>query len=267
MKTVALNLALALALALAPALALAISPADLEAKLSAGAKLTVIDVRAPAFYEKGHIPAAISIPAALCATKKLPPLGQVVVYDAGLGSDEAKRSAAALNAKPGIKAEVMEGGFAAWTEAKGQSTQAAGMKSEEVPSITFAQLQVAQSNDVVIVDLRKPPVQSRQDAQGVPPPPLTDLRKEFPGAAVTTSPFQLPQTRQSGSGASPLIVLIDNGDGSARAMASTLKANGIARFVVLAGGEAILSRHGEPGLQRVGSGAAVFPPGFVPPNK
>lgn len=253
---------LALAFSLQP-LAFALGPADLEARLASGAKLTIIDVRAPAFYEKGHIPGAISIPAALCASKKLPPLGDVVVYDAGLGNDEAKTAAAALNAKPGLKADVLEGGFAAWTEAKGQSTQAAGVKSEEIPSISYGQLQAVQSNGVVIVDLRKPPLQSRQNAQAAPPP-LTDLRKEFPGAAVATSPFSLPQTRQSGSGASPLMVLIDSGDGSAQAMASTLKANGIARFVVLAGGEAILSRHGEPGLQRLGSGATVFPPGLVP---
>ena len=255
----------AFVLALAPVLSvLALSPADLETRLAGGEKLTIIDVRAPAFYEKGHIPNAINIPAALCHTKKLPPLGNVVVYDAGLANEEAKSAVVTLNAKPGIKAEILEGGFASWTEAKRQSTQGPGLRSDEVPSISYAQLQAAQSNGVVIVDLRKQPLQSRQAVDGAAPPQLTDLRKEFPGAAVASSPFALPQTRQSGSGASPLLVLIDSGDGSAQAMARTLKANGQARFVVLAGGESILSRHGEAGLQRMGAGTTVFPRGVVP---
>jgi len=50
------------------------------------------------------------------------------------------------------------------------------------------------------------------------------------------------------------MVLIDGGgpDNSAQEMARTLKANGIKRVVILAGGEEILSRGGKPGLQRTG---------------
>ena len=48
----------------------------------------------------------------------------------------------------------------------------------------------------------------------------------------------------------PLLVLIDNGDGVAQTMARTLKANGLKRYVILTGGELILSRQGQAGLQR-----------------
>ena len=53
----------------------------------------------------------------------------------------------------------------------------------------------------------------------------------------------------------PLMVLIDDGDGKALEMARILKANGVQRVVVLAGGERILERDGAPGLQRMGMGA------------
>jgi hypothetical protein len=73
---------------------------------------------------------------------------------------------------------------------------------------------------------------------------------------VTRSPFDLPQLRQSesGGGVKPLLVLIDDGgaDNSALEMARVLKANGVRRVVILAGGEEILSRAGKPGLQRRG---------------
>lgn len=253
--------------------AVGVSPAELDARLGAGKKLTIVDVRSPAAYEKDHIANAINIPAVLCPGKKLPSIGSVVVYDDGLGNDQARGAAVALNAKPGIQAEVLEGGFAAWTESRGQSTQKPGMKPEEVPMISYAQLTSAQSNGVVLVDLRTPPAESRQGTGGTssagPAEPLTNLRSEFPGAAVASSPFQLPQTRQAAGGAAPLMVLIDNGDGKAQAMARTLKANGVHRFVILAGGESILARHGRAGLQRTGGGTATLPPGLnpVPANK
>jgi rhodanese-related sulfurtransferase len=237
----------------------ALPPAALQTKLKSE-KVTVIDVRSPSLYEKGHIPGAMNIPAAVCPAKKLPPLGDVVVYDAGLGQNEAESAALALNAKTGIKAQVLDGGFAAWQQFRGESTEAPGMITDHPPMITYAQVKAAQSNGVVLVDLRKQPRQSRQSA-GQAPEPLSDLRKEFPGAAHARSAFDLPQTRQSGSGVPPLLVLVDSGDGSAQATAAALKANGITRFAILAGGEEIIARRGEAGLQR--SGIGTVPPGLL----
>jgi rhodanese-related sulfurtransferase len=264
-----MSLALILAFGLQPLAAL--TPADLQAKLNAGAKLTVIDVRNLGLYQKSHIPGAINIPAVFCAEKMLPRLGPVVVYDSGVGRDEATPAAAALNAKPGINAEVLEGGFAGWLQAQGPSTQAHGLHPEATPLISYADLKAAQGNNLVLVDLRKPVLQARQnagDANIAPPAPLTDLRKEFPAAPVASSPFNLPQTRQSGPGAaSPLLVLIDSGDGAAQAMAAALKANGISRFAILAGGESILARHGEPGLQRITTSTLPLTPPASVTNK
>ena len=69
--------------------ALAISPAEVQRKLSAGEKLTLIDVRPTALFKQGHIPNAINLPAAVVPHKQLPALGRVVVYDEGLGPDTA----------------------------------------------------------------------------------------------------------------------------------------------------------------------------------
>jgi rhodanese-related sulfurtransferase len=265
---VSMSLALILTFSLQP-LAVALSPADLQAKLNAGAKLTVIDVRNLGLYQKSHIPGAINIPAVFCAEKMLPRLGAVVVYDSGVGRDEATPAAITLNAKPGISAEVLEGGFAGWLQAQGPSTKAHGLHPESTPLISYADLKAAQGDNLVLVDLRKPVLQARQnDGNTAPPAPLTDLRKEFPAAAVASSPFNLPQTRQSGSGSiSPLLVLIDSGDGAAQAMAAALKANGISRFAVLAGGESILARRGEPGMQRITTSTLPLTPPAGVTNK
>jgi len=239
--------------------AFALSPADLQSRLTAGEKLTIIDVRNLSLYEKSHIPGAINVPAVFCAQKTLPRLGTVIVYDSGTARDEATGAAATLNGKPGIRAEVLEGGFAGWQQAKGLSTQAQGMRPEELPLISYADVKTGPADGVVLVDLRKPVPQTPQSGDTPPPAPLTDLRTEFPSAAVTSSPFNLPQTRQAGP--PPLLILIDSGDGAAQAMAAALKANGTQRFAILAGGESILARHGEPGLQRsTGTTVPIAPP-------
>lgn len=252
------------------AAAFALSPVDVQHLLDAGEKITFVDVRANTLFKKGHVPGALNVPAALVPQKQLPPLGRVIVYDDGLGRDTATEAAAALNQKAGITAQVLDGGFASWESARAATTKGAGLKPEETPFITYADLNRVQSEDVVLVDLRKEPAQSRQASADVqaatPPEPLTDLRQEFAKVrGITRSPFDLPQLRQAGAGGAatpPLLVLIDNGDGAAQAMARTLKANGVTRYVILVGGEKILARKGRPGLGRAASTIVVHrPPG------
>ena len=244
-----------------------ISASEVKRRMDAGEKLTLIDVRPNTVFQAGHIPGAINVPAALAPQKQLPPLGEVVVYDGGLGVETAAQTAVALNQKPGINARVLEGGFASWESVeRSATTKGAGLKPEETPFITYADLAKVQSEDVVLVDLRKEPKQVRQSAAGSEteaPEPLTDLKKEFGKVrGVTRSPFDVPQSRQSSGGASatPLLVLIDNGDGSAQAAARTLKANGITRYVILAGGEAMIARKGRTGSGRASSTIVVKRP-------
>jgi rhodanese-related sulfurtransferase len=234
--------------------------AELQKALAGGAHLTVIDVRSVTLFQLGHIPGAINIPAALCAQKHLPPLGRVVVCDAGLGGEGAATAALALSSKPGITAEVLAGGFAAWESAQAPTTRRAGLRPELPNYITYARLKAAKSEDYVLVDLRSPPpaavATSAASKVSVAAPALTDLSVEFPGAHITTSPFSTAASSKAASSSAappPLLVLIDNGDGKAQAMARALKAGGVRRYVILAGGELTLARHGEAGLKREGS--------------
>jgi rhodanese-related sulfurtransferase len=250
---------LALWLADAPA-ARALTVAELQQELAGGGKLTVIDVRSTPLYNHGHIPGAINVPAPLCAQKNLPPLGKVVVCDTGLGHDAADQAAQALAAKPGITVEILEGGFAAWESAQEVTTRAPGMKSETPNYITYDELKAAKVGDLVLVDLRHPalpkPGSAAGNEAGEVNEPLTDLSAEFPGLSVTLTAFAAASPAKATGGSSvtpPLLVLIDNGDGQAQEVARTLKANGVKRYVILAGGELILSRHGQRGLQRSGS--------------
>jgi rhodanese-related sulfurtransferase len=248
---------LLLCLAASATAAFAGSPAQVQQRLASGEKVTFVDVRPTSLFQEGHIPGAINVPAGLVAEKELPPLGRVVVYDDGLGVKTAETAAAALGKKQGITAEVLDGGFAGWETAKGQTTQRPGFKSEALPVITYAHLKQAQASDVVLVDLRKAP-EAAGRVKSANSPALTDLSAEFPKARVAHSPFDgaagaTSNTKDAAAAPPPLLVLIDNNDGSAEATARTLKANGITRFVILAGGEEILARKGEKGLQRIGN--------------
>lgn len=236
----------------------AVQPAEIQRRLQGGEKIVFVDVRSTDFFQKGHVPGAINVPLSLLAEKRLPKLGRVVLYDDGLGGDQADRALPLLNAKPGIQAEILEGGFAAWTESAGATTAAFGISKEEIPMITYQKLKAVSPDDVVLVDLRTPapaPASGLVAKSGTSTPALTDLRSEFPGMPVTKSPFSLATTRKSGTpgaGGSPLLVLVDNGDGKAEETARALRANGATRFVILAGGERSLVRQGQPGLQRLG---------------
>jgi rhodanese-related sulfurtransferase len=216
----------------------------------AGGKITVIDIRSPSAYGEEHIPGAINIPAALCPRKILPPIGKVVVYGDGIGGDDAGAAAAALSKKPGLTVEILEGGYAAWKSSQGMTTRGAGLKKEAFNYISYAHLKAAAAGNVVLLDVRKP---SAAHA-------MTDLKTEFPALRQARS---LDEVKGMAAGSNPpLIALIDNGDGTAEKQARLLKAGGNHNYVILAGGELILSRKGQAGLQRkapVARGAAQTP--------
>lgn len=244
-------------LVLCASVAAAISPEQVRQRLATGERITFLDVRPTALYKVSHIPNAINVPATLVPQKQLPPLGHVIVYDGGLGPDTAQSAAAALRLKKGISAEVLQGGFAAWEESGSSTTRPPGMTREELPMISYAQLKQTAPGDLLLIDLREP----HRVAAGKPPePPLTDLTAEFPGVRVAQALPQGPSGKaiSSGSRPQPLLVLIDNGNGAAERVARALKASGSRRFAILAGGESILTRKGQPGLERLGT--TVSPP-------
>lgn len=235
----------------------AITPAELAVALANGAKLTIVDVRSNGAYQKSHIPGAINIPAALCSLKELPPLGRVVVYDDGFGQDKlVEQAAAALSVKPGIRVDILEGGFAAWRSYSNQIAADRGIVPEEFPMITYEQLKAAAPDKVVLVDLRTPRGSTQVKGSGTSES-MTDLRKEFPNMRIVKSPFTSPSPAIKEAREGPFLVLIDRNDGRAEETARLLKAQGIRRFAILLGGEEMLARKGRTGLQRSGAVVSV----------
>jgi rhodanese-related sulfurtransferase len=249
----------------------ATTTAELQALLAQGEKLTVVDVRSEELFKAGHIPNAINIPHRVVARKNLPPLGRVVVCDRGLGEGNAAHAVELLNEKPGIQAEVLEGGYAAWETNLGGTTVPPGFQPERLNYITYQNLADINTEDVVLVDLRKPaePSTGRYTRQGVSveTAPLSALDEKFPGKVVVNSPFDISavSSRTGGTGnlqrmsseseKVPVMVLIDNGDGEAEKTARVLRANGIRQVVILAGGERIIERDGSAGMKRMGMAA------------
>lgn len=241
---------------------MALTASELGVLLNEKTPVTLIDVRDGSFFQRGHLPGAINVPVRVLPLKKLPPLGRVVVYGRGLGQEDMDAALRFLNEKPGIKAELLEGGYAAWEMSRGTTTQSAGLQEDDgVNVISYQGLQKLYVNDddVVLVDLRTPAPLTRQGVDVEEQP--VSLLETFPGKSVVKSPFEVAGVPGSGKMARqsdqplPLMVLIDDGDGKAQEMARILNANGVQRVVVLAGGEKILERAGIPGLQRIGMGA------------
>jgi len=239
-KIIFVSLAICGAASSAPA----ITVADLQKKLAAGERLTVIDLRDTKLYAEAHIPGAINVPASLCPIRNFPPLGAVVIYDDGLGrrgQAALNAAAAALAAKNGIAVDILAGGFAAWEGAASLTTRAAGLKPESLNYITYAQLQAADPRDVALLDMRRTTAAVLKSAGG-----LSDLAKEFPGRRIVSA---APKPQDG----APLVVLIDSGDGSAQAQARALKLSGVRRYAILVGGELTIARKGLSGLARNGA--------------
>jgi len=265
MKPLNRNLLLLLSLLSAGALTFRVrgmTSAELKSLMEQKAELTVVDIRPRSAFSRGHIPGAINVPARVVARKNLPPLGRVVVCGDGMGGEDVALAVEQLNAKPGIRAEALEGGLAAWERAKGMTTQPPGLHEEAVNQVSFQRVEEMRKRGepMVLVDLRKPSAGSLS-RQSVGENARVSLSEKFPGARVVNSPFEVAGVPGSGRLSRqadkplPLMVLIDDGDGRAVEMARTLRANGVRRVVVLAGGELILERDGAPGLKRMGMGS------------
>lgn len=254
----------------------AITPAELRALIDAGERITLIDLRPQAAYEAGTLPDAMRMTARDAEQKPLK--GRVVFFDDGTGPNLARRAVERLTAKnTAVQADLLEGGYAAWCDANGPTTERTGLKPVLARYVSYQDLTGKLSDDaddIVLLDLRPVAAAPRSAAtatgdgqaqQPAPLPPPLNLAEELPGFAVTrelpsaTPPRQAlgAATATTGSRPSPLYILIDNGDGSAEKTARHLKESGISRVAVLAGGETIIRRKGEPGLIRRGPGAGL----------
>ncbi len=258
-----------------PDTGLAIEAEAFKEMLAQGEKVTVIDIRSQELFMEGHIRGAINIPAAVIARKPLPPIGRVVVCGDGIRKDITLKAVEALNAKQGIQAELLEGGFAAWQALSLPSAQSPGVKISQFRYITYEDLEEASvsNQDMVLVDIRHMKNSGRtagQDTVQIDDENLSDLSEKFPNTEIMT-----PDHRALGSGTdgedisiaafsdaerighNRVYVLVDSGDGKAEKMARRLHGAGIRQVVILIGGERILQRKGQSGSETQVSGESL----------
>lgn len=247
----------------------ALTAEGLKQMVDNGEDVTIIDVRNTIAYQIAHIPGAINIPAQLCSAKRLPPIGRVVVYGDDLYIGLIQQAVDSLNAKEGIFALMLEGGFSRWEALNYPTTRQNGLVEEGIPYITYEQLKTAVQNpEAVLVDisaqgeskkrLRNPITESTEEDST-----LIDLTKEFPMAKIIQSPIDYEnmkgktdsnrfkgKDKANGNGHTDFYVLIDNGDGSSEDMARHMKASGIKRIFILTGGEETIKRKGKSEIKK-----------------
>lgn len=255
----------------------AVTPTELSARLARGERVTLIDLRPRDAYEAGTLPNAVRMTVREALQKPL--AGPVIFFDDGTGPNLARRAAAQLaESNSRVNADVLAGGYAAWCDAGGQTSESKGLRPSLTRYVSYHEVtgtMAEDASDIVLVDLRpeasrEPAAAAASGVTGTAPAaavqPRLDLAAELPGYRVTRAvPGTLPQREARSVGAAgdapstvpPLYVLIDAGDGVAERTVQTLKASGISRVAILAGGETIIRRKGEPGLLRRGPGTGL----------
>lgn len=254
----------------------AITVDELAKNLAAGQVIHLIDVRPSTRFQAGTIPGAMSIPATIILQKQLPALAPVVLFDDGLGGIDVAAIVAALNQRPGWKADVLSGGFAAWRALKNApETSPVGLRSEDVQHITYEDLNQL-SEPVVLVDLRPlaPATTNLKSkaAAGMKPSatttadPVTAFCAKRPNRSYLRSlddfrdRFQASAQRQTRTAKSvtpkptappPLVVLVAAVDADNLETCRRLRAEGYARVLILAGGDESILLEGRRGKGRV----------------
>lgn len=255
------TVAFVMAAVLLPGACLAVDAQTLKEMLDHGEKVTVIDIRSQELYRAGHIRDAIHIPAGIIARKPLPPIGRVVVCGDGIRNDITQKAVEALNAKAGIEAEMLEGGFSAWNARNFPKFQRPGIRKEQCRYITYQEFQKARATNrnLVLVDVRRLQEKQRKIEQDKSIPgaeDFSDLSEKFPGLEVIRLDRKGLVGGHNGENVSiaafskeqkAVYVIIDSGDGTAEKMAHRLYGAGIRQVVVLVGGERTLRREGMPG--------------------
>lgn len=237
----------------------AVTAAKLIELREQGLKIRLIDVRSGKRFKMGSIPGAMSIPHKVILEKNLPRLGRVVLFSDGLGDIDMDPLVRGLNQHPGIQAEILEGGYAAWLDQKGTTTAKSGVRAEDETMISYQSLETLKQH-VILVDMRpekkKTGPLSDDTVRAFCKPSsreycsdIRDLQRRFSRKNVRGGTGSKSQATHAPT---PLIVLVDDDHATARAQKRRLRVAGYNRVVVLAGGEFAIKTKGTRGMGRVG---------------
>jgi len=233
-----------------------VSPAALRAELASSEAPTLVDVRKANDYERGHIPGAINLDLRDLRVRNLPPLKSVVVYGDGLGLETGKEAAAILTERTDWDVRVLNGGYTGWQTARGRTTEASGLHTEDFNRVTYNQLLEADLSESILIDLSN---STEEGSDGASPAaldddPVGDFARQVGVPRSRRDPLELIP---SGSGASPAtagsgpaLILVGSNDGGAQEAARRLRARGYHRVIILIGGDEAVRFQGKTGKGR-----------------
>jgi len=182
----------------------------------------LVDVRSGLIFSRKHIEGAINIPAFIVAKKGLLKDKDIVLYDGGIGTMEAREAADKLSAAGYGKVFLLEGGLALWEAAGLPLKQQTGvLDSKLVEFVTARELSQAMrdSLSMVLVDLREPALFKAGSIPG----------------AIQANP-EILQSLSTGWQKDNLIVLFDNGNAESERQAEQLRRAGFKLVRYLYGG-------------------------------
>ena len=197
-----------------------------------GTHFYLIDVRSGIAFKGKHLQGAINIPAFVIGKKGLPKEETLVLYDAGLGTTEARDAAQKLSDAGYARVYLLEGGLARWEAAALPLDAPVGvLPGKLVESMTTRELaQLARDGGApVLVDLR--------DAG-------LFQAGSIPGALGATA-AELPK-QSAGWQKDAVIVLFDGGDNRAERQAELLRRAGFKLVRFLYGGYPEWKRQNAP---------------------
>ena len=220
---------------------MALTVETLQQRVNAKERLTIIDIRLPEKYAAAHIPNAINIPLAAIETKRLPPIGNVVVYDDGISDIEVNQAVALLNQKRGINAEALDGGFLQWETKQSSSYEKNGLLQGRNVYIDYPLLAdwVEKGQEFIIVDLMNQEANLPQALRAYHHLDITNLSTSATIIAEINQELANVQTQ--------LLLLVDDNNLLAEKVAKQLYAAEITRVRVLAGGRLALEQEGKSG--------------------
>ena len=182
----------------------------------------LVDVRPKQLFLRKHIAGAVNIPAFVVAKKGLARDKDIVVYDNGIGTVDAKEAADHLDAAGYGTVFLLDGGLARWEAAQlPLQLQTGVLDTKLVEFITALELSRAMSENLpmVVVDLREPALFKSGSIPG----------------AINVKPATIQSLSTSWQKDS-LIVLFDNGNGESERQAEQLRRAGFKMIRYLYGG-------------------------------
>jgi rhodanese-related sulfurtransferase len=177
-----------------------------------GKNFLLIDIRPQLVFELKYIEGAINIPGQVVASKRLPKNVPIVIYSWGISTKEADEAATALMGKGYDQVYVLEGGLSRWDALGFPVVAKLGVVQEPLGGLVSPERlhdALLEKQDLMLIDLRGP----KAFKEG-----------HIPGA-VEVLPDRLEQF-VSGIGKNKQLVLYDDGEGVAEAMAEKCRRSG-----------------------------------------